>query len=335
MTEPTPPGPRDADERIGAWLDGELGDAEAEAFEAELATDPELAARVEAVREVRERLAGADAAEAPDAFAERVGRAVAVEAAGRARRADAAAHAGAEATSLAEARARRERRRKRLMVLGSAAAALVVVAAAAPVVTQLLPQPEDAGELAGTDEAAEEPRPEAADDAGDEEDAGDLDGGASGLRADDAGEADEEAHRDVAASRRTSAGEVPLVVDDQEVFTSPSTLVAHFDDRPEAVELLHAPPEEADELAERTAAALERAEAFGDTTPPEACTAEVAGAVDGPAVFARVERVILDGEPLTAHLVVTGPPGRPLESVRLHVLDPEVGCASRLTERLR
>jgi anti-sigma factor RsiW len=81
MTEPPTPSDRDdVDARIGAWLSGELADDEAEAFAVQLAEDAELAARVEAVRATRERLAGAASEAPPQGFTQRVAAAVAAEA---------------------------------------------------------------------------------------------------------------------------------------------------------------------------------------------------------------------------------------------------------------
>lgn len=359
MTDPTSPEPHDRDERLGAWLDGGLTEHEAEAVAADIDADPELAARLEALREVRERLAGSTTTDVPDGFTARVQQAVAHEAD------DAAAPAGreaggpaaggqeagptpaepdvaaprAETVSLAAARQRRQRR---WVAVGSVAAAVVAVAVLAPLVGDLAPTTEDAAQtdLAGEteedsqfDDAGSAGSDDAAPEALEQEAADDTAGG-------DTAGGDEEAGTQSADSRderlrATSAGPVPRVVDEQRVFHSSGALRDHAADRPEAVELLDTPPRRADELAERTVDALRDAEPFDDGTHPAACLARVSGQSDGPAVIARVERLILDGEALTAHLVVSAAPNTALDTVTLQVRDPDADCATRLTRRLR
>lgn len=340
MTDPTSPQPPHPDERIGAWLDGELTERQAEAFLAELEADPDLAARLEAIREVRERLAGSGASEVSDGFTAGVQQAVAAEAGasppsgatgggGPAGTGPEEAVSAAETTSLDDARARRERRRRRLVAAGSVAAAVIALAVLTPLLGTLTPQSEEAADLDVAEESFDSDDDAPAPAAPEAPEA--LEG------ADDAGDGVADEERAESGERRitaTSVGEVPLVIDEQRVFNSPSTLLEHATDRPEAVELLGAPPGQAEELTERTADALRRAPTLDDGTRPGACAGHLLDAIDGPAVFARVERLVLDGEPFTAHLVVSGQPGGPLETITLHVLDPDASCASRLTERL-
>lgn len=321
MTHPDVPphGRDDVDDRIGAWLDGDLTGADAQAFTAELDADPELAERVEAIRAVRERLIGADVAEAPSDFAARVSQAVAGEGGD--------AHPGSgpseEPTSIEALRERRARRRRVTAAIGSVAALLVAVA----VVTPLVTVQQDAADLDTADAPADDAAGSAEGDSGSVESESQHD--------EEAFDADDQDARGLEELRAgTSAGSVPLVVDEQTTFDSPSALLAHFDGRPEAVELLGAPPREAAALAEETAAELADADTFTDGTRPDACVDRLAADADGPVVFSRVERLILDGEPLTAHLVVTGPAGEPLERIVVAVLDPDMRCADRLTERL-
>lgn len=328
MSDPTPPEPGDADERLGAWLDGDLTDAQADAVAAEIAADPELTARLEAIREVRERLAGSATAHVTDGFTERVGRAVAAEA-------DAAPHdepppptvgaerAGADPVSLDRARVRRDRRRRRLVAAGSVAAAVVAVAVLAPLVGDLTPNGQDAAEidLAEGDGRTDAGEARTTDDrASSDEDAA--------LEAQDAAPSDQNREDSRAVG-------VPRVVDEQRAFADPDALVEHAADRPEAIELLGTPPRRAQELAEATAAAVRRADPFADGTDPAACLNRITRQVDGPAVIAHVERLILDGETLTAHLVVSAAPNTALETVTLQVRDPDADCAARLTRRLR
>lgn len=357
MTDPTSPEPHDRDERLDAWLDGDLTEHEAEAVAAEIEADPELAARLEALREVRERLAGSATTDVPGGFTARVQQAVAHEAD------DASAPGGrgtggrepggrepggrepgptpgepdvaaprAETVSIAEAR---ERRRRRWVAVGSVAAAVVAVAVLAPLVGDLAPTTEP--EAADVDLAEEDAQLDGAGSAGSEDAAPEA---LESEAADDTAGGDEEAGTQSADSRderlrATSAGPVPRVVDEQRVFHSSGALSNHAADRPEAVELLGTPPRQADELAARTADALRDAELFDDGTDPAACLSRVTGQSDGPAVIARVERLILDGEALTAHLVVSAAPNTALETITLQVRDPDADCAARLTRRLR
>lgn len=333
MSDPTPPEPPDPDERVGAWLDGELTEAQARAVAAEIEADPELAARVEAIREVRERLAGSETAEVPEGFAARVQQAVAAEAgAGQAGTGTSGSGepASADATpavSLDEARARRERRRRRLVAAGSVAAALIALAVITPVVSDLVSTPDrgsgDFAEEAGDTDDASEAVPEPAEDSGDTRDTSEE----ADLEAQDAESDDDQA-------RSLASGALPRVIDRQREFPDRAALLDHAADRPEAGRLLGTDPDRAAELADRTAAALRRAEPFDDGTHPAACLRPLIDAVDGPAVIARVERLAVDGRALTAHLVVSGRPGQPLETITLYGLAPRGDCAFRVTERL-
>lgn len=331
MSDPTPPEPPDPDERVGAWLDGELTEAQARAVAAEIEADPELAARVEAIREVRERLAGSETAEVPEGFAARVQQAVAAEAgAGQAGTGTSGSGepASADATaavSLDEARARRERRRRRLVAAGSVAAALIALAVITPVVSDLVSTPEstfsdDVAEEAGDTDDASEAVPEVAKDSGGASEEADLEA--------------QDAESDDDQARSLASGGLPRVIDRQREFPDRAALLDHAADRPEAGRLLGTDPDRAAELADRTAAALRRAEPFDDGTHPAACLRPLIDAVDGPAVIARVERLAVDGRALTAHLVVSGRTGQPLETITLYGLDPRGDCAFRVTERL-
>ncbi len=336
MSDPTPPEPHDPDERLGAWLDGDLTESQARAVAAEIEADPELAARVEAIREVRERLAGSETAEVPEGFTARVQQAVAGEAgAGRAGAGQAptapsegdepSADDATAAVSLDEARARRERRRKRLVAAGSVAAAAIALAVLTPVVSDLVSTPGsplsgDLAEEAGDADDASDALPEVAEDSGDTGEEADL-------KAQDAESLDE-------GARSTASGDLPRVIDQQREFPDRAALLDHAADRPEAVQLLGTGPDRAAELADRTAAALRRAEPYDDGTHPAACLRPLIDAVDGPAVIVRVERLTVDGRALTAHLVVSGRPGEPLETIALYGLDPGGDCAFRVTERL-
>lgn len=336
MSDPTPPEPHDPDERLGAWLDGDLTESQARAVAAEIEADPELAARVEALREVRERLAGSETAEVPEGFTARVQQAVAAEAGtgetgtGQAPAVpsdgdEPPARGAAAAASLDEARARRERRRRRLVAAGSVAAAVIALAVLTPVVSDLVSTPDstfsgDVAEETGDADDASEAVPEPAEGSGDTGEEADLE-------ALDAESADDQA-------RSTASGGLPRVIDQHREFPDRGALLDHAADRPEAVRLLGTGSDRAAELADRTAAALRRAEPFDDGTRPAACLRPLIDAVDGPAVIARVERLALDGQALTAHLVVSGRPGEPLETITLYGLDPRGDCAFRVTERL-
>lgn len=325
MSDPTPPDPHDPDQRLGAWLDGDLSESRAQAVAAEIESDPELAARLEALREVRERLAGSGTAEVPEGFAARVRQAVAAEA-GSPPAGEEATHGDGPpaAASLADARARRTRRR-RLVAAGSVAAALVAVAVIAPLAGDLPTASDDAGSFDLAQEAGE------ADDTAGAPSEGARDHADTGeeaqLEAQDAEPTDED-------SAATSGGDLPVVVDQQREFAGRRALVAHASDRPEATRLLGTGPRRAAELADRSAATLRRAEPFADGTDPAACLRPLTDAVDGPAVIARVERLAVDGRTFTAHVVVSGQPGQPLETTTLHVVDPRADCAFHLTERL-
>lgn len=338
MTDPTPSGRHEADERLGAWLDGELSDAQARAIATEIDADPELAARLEAIREVRERLAGSHATEVPDGFTARVQQAVADQSAS----AEDTPHAppapakpqqgdpGAETASLADAR---QRRRRRWAAVGSAAAALIAVAVLTPLVGDLTSPGADDVFLSGEDaqsggmeDSAEAPEALEAEEA---EESGEIaDSDRESLDAADGDSGDER----VEAS---GAGSVPRVVDEQRAFDTPGALRDHAADQTEAIdELLGVPAHEADDLAERTSDALRRADPFDDGTDPAACLSRVTRQVEGPAVVARVERLTLDGQAVTAHWVVSGSPDGRLDTITFQVRDPDAGCASRLMRRL-
>lgn len=330
MTDPTSPGDRDdLDDRIGAWLDGELPGDEAEAFTARLADDVDLARRVEAVRAVRERLAGAAQAGVPAGFAQRVGAAVAAEAVPADDGADGAA-------SLDAARRRRQQRRRRVAV-GSVAAALVAMAVIVPTLEErLVPSgSSDHAEVAGDQAASGGADPGSGDAAETDEDsqpsrlegAGQPEAGPGSPAGDTGAELSQQA--------RSSASDAPVIVRRRRAASRPAALVAHFSDVPPAQGLLGTSSAGATRLARRSAARLREAEPLDEATPAAACAAEVAADVPGPAVFARVQPVRLDGAPLLAHVVVTGPPGRALSRVVLHVRDPAAGCGAVLVERLR
>lgn len=323
MSDPTPPAPDDPDERLGAWLDGDLTESRARAVAAEIETDPELAARLEALRDVRERLAGSRTAEVPEGFTARVQQAVAAETGSAPSAGDEPPHGGdpPATVSLAEARARRTRRR-RLVAAGSVAAALVAVAVIAPLAGDLPTTSDgaDSSDLAEETGDVDDDRPETAQDSAETGEEADLE-------AQGAEPADEE-------SDDTSSAALPLVIDQQREFAGRGALLAHVSDRPEAARLLGTAPDRAAELADRTAATLQRAEPFADGTDPAACLHALTDAVDGPAVIARVERLAMDGRAFTAHLVVSGRPGQPLETITLYVVDPRAECAFHLTERL-
>jgi negative regulator of sigma E activity len=357
MTEPPTPSDRDdVDARIGAWLSGELADDEAEAFTAQLAADAELAARVEAVRATRERLAGAASEAPPQGFTQRVAAAVAAEAdqAAEAGEADQAAEAGeadqmAEAgeaseaaaapgettpVSLEAARARRERRRRRVVAVGSVAAALIAVAVIVPTVSWWGQQADQGAETAGVAQDGGD-----AGNAGNDRDAADT--AASEPQDNDAleDEAATTGQEDTAADApeaRTPqpTDAAPVLVQRRAAFAETDRLIAHFRDREEATGLLGLPADDAASLAEHTASVLRRTETPLGGAPADACVAEITNAFQGPVVFARLQPVRLDDSSALAHLLVTAAADQPLTRVTLQVRRPSAGCAVVLSQRL-
>ena len=99
------------DERLSAYLAGELADDEATALEEELAGDVELRSELDALAAALVSLSGADDVAVPDGFAERL---------------DARLAAEATVPDLAQRRRERAKRTNRWMAIGTAAAVVVL-----------------------------------------------------------------------------------------------------------------------------------------------------------------------------------------------------------------
>lgn len=309
----------DDDARLGAWLDGDLSAAETSELEARLHEEPQLRARAEALRAVRERLAGAEQTAVPPGFTDRVVRAVLdggdtpVGPPDAGSSAPASTPSTAKPTSLAAARTRRQRRAT--VLAGGAAAVLVAVAVGSSGL--LTGQPEEAA-----DEALETPLQEA-DDAGSQP--------TEGHEAAEPGqveEPDEEAEP-------FAEGDLPRVVDEGRRFDTVVRAVDDLAGQPEATALLGTGPDRARDLAAASAERARVAEPFAGGPAPAACLAEARQEAGDRAVIARLEWLQVGDARALAAVLVIGTEDGPLDTVVVDLRDPDAGCEALTVERRR
>jgi negative regulator of sigma E activity len=284
---------------LAAYLAGDLDDTDAATLERRLAGDAELRARLEATHRVLIGLTAVDEVEPPAGFADRL----------HARLADEQHRTGGSASVVVLDHRRAARRR--WAVVSSVAAGVVVLAVAGLSVL---------GGLGGTggdmaaDEAAEAPAAE--DTARIESFAEDQATLESGEQATDGDEAAGVAE--------------PSVLDEQVPLAGEQEAQERYRGTPEVAGVLGTPAEDADALAARFQVALQRAETFGDGTPPARCLDVVTTAADGPLVPVRVETVQLEEEAAIAYILVGARPGSEvLDRAEVWIVESAT-CATRI-----
>lgn len=347
MNEPRDPAfrtePPGSDEALSAYLLGELDADASAAFEARLAGEPGLAARLDALAEALVELAGVDDVAEPDGFAERL-------------------QARLDAEALAPDLSAR-RRRTRWNAVMTAAAGVAVLAVAG---LQVLGGAEDRGEQIAMDAGEESTGGSAglADQAQIEmETSQDYAGGADGFGT-AAAPPPPEQHRQLEAtsgnaerapadeSTRTggaggasgggtadaeggqapapmAASAGPVIVDEGAELDSDEQLRARYMGMPEAERLRGMRRDEASETAVRHAEQIRAAEPFPSSgVRPDACLDEVRGGPDA-RVTARVERVRWQGGEALVYLLGLPAPGSgQVDRYELWVVSPQ-GCDTR------
>ena len=302
--------PGDDDARlIGAWLDDELADEEASAFEERLAAEPALRARLERVRAVREQLAGAATVEVPEGFVAAVQRHAGVD-------------SDAEVTPL-------RRRTPAWLPAAAAAAVLVALLVGGPLLLAPL------GDDTGPEEAAEEPA-EMADDP--DVDAADEPNDAPAA-AEEAPEPDEAEDADETIEPETDR---PRDDDAREDDAEPTTevafelgavpdleaLVDRLRDAPAVTDLLGIAAQEADAIDAATRGLLEERTLDGD--PAARCVAPARDraeeAAQAPVALAAVAWAEVDQRAVLGHVFVSGPTGQSLDRTVVVVTGAAAEC---------
>lgn len=312
MTTPPPArrgDPSDADaERIGAWLDGDLDAGEAERLERRLADEPALRARVERIRAVRERLAGAEGTEVPEGF---VGAAV------------------ERATAPAEAPVVPLWRRRAWVPAAAAAAILVGLLLATPVLLGPLGQDEALEDADAPPQTAEAPDAE-------EEVAPDAEEEAAPEEAEDEA-APEEAEDDVEALEEEAVPEdddpADAVLGDLGAVASVEDLVERVAEAPVVADQVGLDREEAEALDARTMRVLAQGSVAGDAADrcaPQARDRAQDELSAGEALTAvAVVGGAVEDRPLLAHAFVAGPEDGPTQRVLVVVTEEAPDCAVR------
>lgn len=226
MTDQLFPPPADDGEALSAYLAGELGDAEARALEARLATEPALATQLHALAEALVSLGGFDEVDVPEGFAERLERRLAHE---RANPAGGFA-AGTALPPPDDLAARRRKRQGAWLGIGTAAAVLAVGAVMAGTVMR--------GMGGGSAESA----------AGDAA----LESAAGGS---ESAQEESAAGGGEAAAGKEASG--PVVRDRKVAVADEAALRQRFSTTAEAQELLGVPVDEARRLQQRYTASLQ------------------------------------------------------------------------------
>jgi hypothetical protein len=346
MDPPVDPG---SDEALSAYLAGELDEQAAAAFEARLAADPALTARLDALAGALVTLAGADDVEPPQGFGERLG--ARLEAEGAA----------------ADLDARRRAASRRWSAVATAAAAVAVLAIAggrllAPAgddaVHEVALKEESAGQaesMTAQDEFAADSAQDLSLESGAEmgsladADADGTDGfapapmsgggeghgyGGAGDSAGGSGGgsgADSPAAASAPVSEERMAAEAggPVIADEQASFSTDDELRAYYQGRPEAEQLRGMAREEAVETAARHADQVRAAAPFSSGVRPDACLDEVLQMDQGPRIVARAEWIRWqDGGSVAYVLAVAGPQSTAIDAFELWVVQPD-GCSLR------
>lgn len=311
LSDPVDPG---SDEALSAYLHGELDEAGVTAFEARLASEPDLAEQLDALAEALVLMSAADEVALPDDFAASLGARLSAE---------------REVASLDVVRARREWRTR--WSVGLSAAAVIALAAVASV--QVLRAPtEDGTRVAVKDSASESVALESAPhamEAPDGDMSTDMAAGANEATAQDdvagdgagayggpTGDFDDQAP---AISHARMRGSV-VIADDGLSLDQDAALLDHFRGVPEGHEVRGTPADEAYEIAARNVETLREAGPFASGVRPDNCLDSVSGAGKGPRPIVRVERLEWRGEEALAYLVATtGEGSTNLDRFELHV----------------
>jgi hypothetical protein len=283
---------------LAAYLAGDLDDAAAAAVERRLAADADLRAQLEAIHEVVIGLSAVDEVEPPVGFAERLHTRLADE-----QRTDGSHR---DVVVLDQRRAAR----RRWTVVSSVAAGVVVLAVAGVSVL---------GGLGGTgadmaaDEAAEAPA----------EDTARVESFAEDQATPESGE-----H---AADGDGPAGlSEPSLLDERVALAGEREAQERYAGTPEVTGVLGTPVADADAMAARFQVALQRAEAFGDGTPPARCLDVVTTAAEGPLVPVRVETVRLGEDDAIAYVLVGARPGsQVLDRAEVWIVEA-ASCSTRI-----
>ncbi|HWH33379.1 MAG TPA: hypothetical protein VNU01_11980 [Egibacteraceae bacterium] len=323
------PAQPEPDEALSAYLLGDLEDGAAAAFEAWLAADAGLRARLDALAGALAALGGVDDVDEPDGFAERLGARLAAE------------------RDVADLSARRERRRRWSAVLTAAAGVVVLAVAGLQVTTGGPPAPRDervAREMAAGDDAAVE---QAAGEALLESDGMELesgagsadayrapepmadgDGGAAGVEETAAdGPADSAGGGSGGAPSMAAAddGQGPAIVDEGASLDDDDQLRARYEGAPESERFRGLPREDAAEVAARHADQVRAADAFASGARPDRCLDEVGAERDG-RIVTVVERLRWQGgEALAYVLALPSETSATVDRFEAWVMGPQ-GC---------
>jgi hypothetical protein len=120
------------------------------------------------------------------------------------------------------------------------------------------------------------------------------------------------------------------VLDEQVALAGEREAQERYRGTPEVPGVLGTPVEDADAMAARFQVALQRAEPFGDGTPPARCLDVVTTAADGPLVPVRVETVQLAEADAIAYVLVGARPGSEvLDRAEVWIVEAST-CATRI-----
>jgi hypothetical protein len=286
--------PHTDDERLSAYLLGELSDRDARAFEARLAADPELAAQLDALAGALVAMGGHDGVDPPAGFEDRLDERLAQ------------ARHGAVVTSLDTARDRRARSKGWWTAIGTAAAVVAVGGVMA------------ANTLRGVGEYGGDMATEADDSAAVTEDGAELYRDESAVTAEAQGS---DADAAAGAPARLMA---PTLTDDQATVDDEEALLERYRGDPDVSGLLGLEIDEAADVAASFTAAVREAPPFASGGAPGDCLATVTADAQAPLIPARVETLTYEGAPAVAYVLVTATPGASeLDRVETWVVTPD------------
>lgn len=275
-------------ELLSAYLTGELDDVTARQLQRRLADEPELVRQLDALAGALVTMGGVDTVAEPDGFADRL------------------------AQRLDEERRRQAPARRTGLpgwLAGGGAVAAVLVAVAV-VSSTMLGGGGDSADVA-TDDSAGRAATEFAD-----------------LGVAESADESAPAQDSVEAGAGSARPPGPIIVDSEPVeVASQGALRRRYRNLPEVEALLGVSVDEAAELADEHTQRLQEYDADGDLSP-QACLDVVSTEASAPIVVVRVERVIYDGQPAVAYVVVTASPDATvLDRVEVWVVAPP-GCAT-------
>lgn len=281
------------DDRLSAYLDGELDPTETAELEARLAADPALAAELDAIGDVVVELRGLDEVDPPEGYLERLRARLAQERAPTAERSASARHR---------------------VWLAAAAVALVGLLGGGVLVS------ERSGERVGFSQAARLPAAPGVRGSG----------GTPPKTMGGPGGTPPVADAEPEKLERSEATAGPVLVDAGIVLPDEAAAYRSLSGLPEAARLLDMPLDQAANLAAAHRLAVSAAPPFRSGVAPGACLDRLAAAGDPPLVVARVESLLYDRRPALAYVLVGASDGAvALDHIQVQLVEPNA-CTPRL-----